>query len=791
MIIFDRLIMGLVTLSLLTFTSFSTISAQDNEEASSLGIEEIIVTARKREESLQDVPIAITAVTEQLQDATIRNLADLSAFAPNVIIGETSVRARGSAITLRGINSSESDKSLDPKILVELDGVAIGTNSGQIIENFDLERIEILRGPQGTLFGKNTNGGVIRVMRSRPTGEFGGKVEMTIGDNGQEEFRALINTPIVEDILALKIFGTTIKNDGHIYNTFLKIDGPKKDYTNYGATFLFTPNDRFEALLTIEQYNDKSDVGAWTNENDDSTLICNLYDPSRGNPALIAKYNPNGYSTCKSTAGLGPTENATNDHNPGQFDTDAYTLNMTYDLSDTMTLTYVGAYREEGEQTTWEYDGTPMPWIWIDAFNAYEQESHEVRLEIITDKANITTGAYFWDSTYRQDWVTRGSFWSTLVAPELYPICEQFGLGAIRCEPGLGATLGENYAQKLLQTQDTESKAIFVNIDYQLNEKVMLTGGLRYTEEEKQFTGGQSYLTSLERAYINNFESIGLPGEVGVATLNKKYDEISGVVGLSYQYTDDIMFYATYKEGFQSGGFFGRNQNVADFKNTYDPEYAKTLELGMKSLLMDKRVQLNIAAFRNDFEDKQEDTIKLDPSTKTVVTVIDNVAGVLYQGLEVESRFLISESFEAFVNVGLLDAEYDGFIADLDGANAEGLVEPTNNDYLTPKYAPEMTASFGGTYTADLGDGELQLFAKYSFVDELYSITDNRDVGKIPSTEKVDASITFSKDNYKISLFGRNLTDEITSPVRDISSLMIFGSPSVGTVYGITLSANF
>jgi iron complex outermembrane receptor protein len=211
----------------------------------------------------------------------------------------------------------------------------------------------------------------------------------------------------------------------------------------------------------------------------------------------------------------------------------------------------------------------------------------------------------------------------------------------------------------------------------------------------------------------------------------------------------------------------------------------------MKSLLMDKRVQLNIAAFRNDFEDKQEDTIKLDPSTKTVVTVIDNVAGVLYQGLEIETRFLVSESFEAFANIGLLDAEYDGFIADLDGADANGVVEPTNNDYLTPKYSPEMTASFGGTYSTELGGGELQLFAKYSFVDELYSITDNRDVGKIPSTEKVDASVTFLKDNYKISIFGRNLTDEITTPVRDISSLMIFGSPSVGTVYGITLSANF
>ena len=137
-----------------------------------------------------------------------------------------------------------------------------------------------------------------------------------------------------------------------------RLSGPKKDYTNYGATFLFTPNDRFEALLTIEQYDDGSDVGAWTNENDDTTLICNLYDPVRGVPALVAQYNPGRHPTCKSTANLGPTENATNDHNPGQFDTDAYTLNMTYDLSDSMTLTYVGAYREEGEQTTWEYDGT-------------------------------------------------------------------------------------------------------------------------------------------------------------------------------------------------------------------------------------------------------------------------------------------------------------------------------------------------------------------------------------------------------------------------------------------------
>ena len=149
----------------------------------------------------------------------------------------------------------------------------------------------------------------------------------------------------------------------------------------------------------------------------------------------------------------------------------------------------------------------------------------------------------------------------------------------------------------------------------------MLTFGIRYTEEEKAFIGGQSYFTTNERAYINNFENIGLPGEPSIANLLKKYDEISGKIGLTYQVNDDVMTYVTYSEGFQSGGFFGRNQNVADFKNTYDPEFAKTLSVGVKSLLLDKRVQLNAEYFRNDFEDKQEDTIKLDPTTRTVVTV--------------------------------------------------------------------------------------------------------------------------------------------------------------------------
>ncbi len=788
----SRFIM-ILALTALILPYNSSILAQETTQT--VGIEEIIVTARKREESLQDVPIAITAITEALEDSTIRTVADLSGFSPNVVIGMgAGARARGSAISLRGINSNESDKSFDPKISVEIDGITIGTNSGQVIENFDLERIEILRGPQGTLFGKNTNGGVIRVMRSRPTGEFGGKLQIDVGEWDQEEFRALINTPIIEDVLALKLFATSIKSDGHLYNTTLKTDVPGKDYLNTGATFLWTPNENFELLFTAETFDDSSDLGAWTNQNASTSTICRNFDPTdidTGLPktgdalALSQQFNPNGYPTCKAfDKGTSETTTSQDNKNQGQFDTDAFTLQMTYDLNDNNSLTYIGGYRDEYEKSDWEYDATAMDYINIFAENYYEQESHELRLETNFDNATLTTGIYVWESTYHQDWVTQGQFWSTLVPPALFPLCLAGALGALVCDPGADE-LGPSYVQKLLQEQLTESTAFFANVDYQISDTIMLTGGLRYTEEEKTFTAGQSYLAPVSRQFVNNFAA------VGIDTLSKKYDELSGKIGISYQPNDDVMYYGSISKGFQSGGFFGRNQNLKDFANTYDPEFATTVEVGVKSFLMDRRIQLNAALFRNDFEDMQQQTIKQDPTTLTVVTVIDNVAGIIFTGLEIELLALVNENFEVFANLGLLDSEYDGFVADLDGA--VGGYNPTNNDNLIPVNTPETTFSAGGTYTVPLALGDLELYAKYTYIDDQETITTNqpRYYSFLPSYEKVDASITYRMDNYSIALSGKNLTDDITTWIRDISGLMAFGNTSPGRSWTLTFKANF
>ena len=213
---FKFLLAAFVTV-FLTNTFSTTVKAQE-ESSSNLQIEEIIVTAQKREQSAQDVPISITAMDEELLSSTIRNISDITGYAPNVVLGGEGRRGGSTAIQIRGIAAAtNTDNTFDSPIAVNIDGIYLGQNAGSLLDNFDMERIEILRGPQGTLFGKNTTGGVINVIRTKPTGEFGGKFKATFGEDGRQEFRAVINTPITDN-LAAKFFATSIQSDGWIPN---------------------------------------------------------------------------------------------------------------------------------------------------------------------------------------------------------------------------------------------------------------------------------------------------------------------------------------------------------------------------------------------------------------------------------------------------------------------------------------------------------------------------------------------------------------------------------------------
>ena len=797
---FQRLVTVAVVMS---GCSFGQIAVAEEQK---LVIEEIMVTARKREESSQDVPIAMTALTTEITDASVRDITDMNAYLPNVIIEDSAQRSRSSSINIRGLSYNETDKSFDPSVAVALDGVFIGTSSGQIIENFDIERIEVLRGPQGTLFGKNTVGGVVNAFRSRPTGELGGKAQFTVGKWGQREFRGILNLPQIGEVLSTKLFYTQINSDGFQTNTFLNSDGPKKDYTNFGGAFLFE-TEKFEALLTVETYDDGSDIAEARNANDPGFYVCDVLGDCRSD-------------------NRSDTDFRTETNNPAQYDTDAVTLTMKYNINDNLELVSVTGWRDEKEVYIRDYDGSPIEYIYVDNDNVHEQKSTELRLEGGYEKFDFVAGIYAWENEYTQDWVTFGSFWGSVI-PGLStnaPVAPGLGLtdlcllelvGAIRCYQGVGlgsSGLGENFTQKLYQNQVVNSEALFFQGNYKITDKWTITAGLRHTREEKDFFGAQSYMVPVAQARLPVEQwAINAAGDLDAFDGSSDWSETSPKLGVDYRLNEDVMFYASYSEAFHSGGYFGRNQNAQDFANTYDPEYAQSWEMGMKAQFFDNRLQVNAAAFYNEFEGKQEVTAKLDGSTNTFVTVVDNVGSVDYTGFEVEARWIVNSNLNFFASLGLLDAEYTDFCIDLDGAtpgaqtsdcgevqsagfDIEGneiFVAPQNELDLDPRYAPDMTFGIGGTYTIPIGEGSLDIHARYNYVDEQEINLDNAAGTRLDSADFINASITYEFRNYRITAFGRNLTDEVREEYQRLVTFTNVSYVEPGRSWGLEFAVKF
>ena len=764
-------------------------------ESESIALEEVTVTARKIEESAQTVPIAITALTKELTNPTIRDITDLNGFAPNVQIGEDGARGGGGAvIAMRGISPSRTDdNSLDAPIGVMIDGIYLGSLAGQVLENFDLERVEILRGPQGTLFGKNTVGGVIHVIRSRPTGELGARVKATVGQDGQREFRGVFNTSLVEDKLALKLFGSYIQDDGFTENITLGGKNGATDYKSYGATFLFTPNDDFEALFTIEKFLDQSDLSAY---NTNYNLAAGVAAPPTG---LRDSDLSGGFQMCDGTqlfsfpdacrttlAQSNVSENDT--RNAAELDTTAYTLSMRLDLDENLTLVSTTGYRELTEYGIFDFDGSAAPFITIEKFNDFDQLSQELRLDGSYENLNFTAGVYYFNSEFDRDWRTGGSFWQNRLgglfafapppAPGLtfWGLCQSGAIGLF-CDTGVPAYPGldSDLVQVLYEAQETTSIAAFVQGDWQFAEDWTLTLGVRWTREEKDFIAGQAYLTTVERQ-----DAFAYPA---FADLDNTWTELSPKVGLTYQLNDNAIVFGTYSEGFHSGGFFGTNQNIADFvRDQYQPEYASSYELGYKSMMMEGRLRLNIVGFFNDFTDKQESSISFDASTNTVATIFNNVSDATYKGIEVETEFQATERLRLFLNYGYLDAKYGKFETDLDLTDTDFSTSDATG--LRPRDTPEFTLGFGASYIVEIGSGQVELYAKHAMVDESENLL-NTEFGRRDSSEDLTASIGYQTDNYSIVAYGRNLTDDQVEVGIPIGDLFAAGIINQGRTFGL------
>ncbi len=790
--------------------------AQAAEDQKNIGIEEIVVTARKREEASQDVPVAITALSDELTSSTIRELRDINGYAPNVDFGENGSRGGGGgAVNIRGISATRTDdNSFDAPIGVMIDGIYLGSLAGQNLENFDLERVEILRGPQGTLFGKNTVGGVIHVIRSRPTGELGLRTKVTAGENGLLELRAVGNMPIMQDTMALKLFATHQEDDGFLKNVTIGGKSSKKDYMNYGATLLFTPVDAFEATFTIEKFKDEGTLDAFhTNYNVPGGVI-----PFSGNPNDTNFFDTNaavsgnqGFLNCAlnpqvcRTSLDRPKNSENNTENEALLDTDAYTLNMSYDLTDNMTLVSITGYRQQEEYRIFDFDGSAAPFITIERFNDFDQFSQELRLDATFDNLSFTVGGHLWNSEFTQDWITGGRFWATLFGgvaynPSLWGLCVN-GAFTVACDSGISQVeTGGDVNQILYETQETDSIAFFGQADYTFLEKWTATAGIRYTKEKKDFRAGQAYLTNVQRSLLRNFPAY--------ADLKRTWKDASLKFGLSYQISDDALAYVSYSEGFHSGGFFGVNQNIRDFvRDQYDPEYGKSWEIGLKSQWLDNRLRLNATLFLNKFSDKQEASVQFDEDTRTVATVFDNVADAEYKGFEIETQFVFNEYFRAFVNYGYLDAKYKNFQTDVNASDTStttqqscrGTFRPAviggscveDASFLKPRNTPEMTLGIGGTVSIPVATGSVEIFGKYALIDEVETSLLNAPQGRLDSRKDVTASVGYYAEKWSVSAYGRNLTNERYEIFNPIATLFAVGTVNRPRTFGVEFAYDF
>lgn len=750
-----------LSIAILAGSGALTAPAQAQDRA--LALEEIIVTARKREENVQSVPVAVTALSAaELQRSSLRDLRDLTPYVPNLLVDKVSALQGGAAFAIRGVSYQEIDKSLDPGIGVLLDEVYLGTNAGQILENFDLERVEVLRGPQGTLFGKNTIGGAIAVFRTAPTRELGGKVQGTVGDYGRQDIRGLVNLPMTANGGA-KLWASKLKSDGYFRNTTFGDDVGGQNTRNAGATLAYSFNEDFDLEFSYERTEDKSDVGAWANDNKFFGEF--PYPLPDGVPADLAGLLPFANPGTPYTGSLvgfrdfdpGSDENhvSQNGRNDGDTNQDYYNLTLDYSMGDWFVRAITG-YINRNEYSRLEYDANSIPFLDVESNTDYQQFSQELRLNGSIGAVELTSGLYYWYSDYDTHSVTNDLFeWLPTTA---------FPDGSVGT---------------ISQHGETESYAAFTSADWSVTEELTLSAGVRYTWEEKTLepVGQQFFLA----------DGTPLTPDPLRPKADKDWDKWSPRLGAQYQFTDDLMAYASYSQGFKSGGFFGRITLAETDENlrSFEPEEVDTYEIGVKSTWWDQRLRANAAIFTSDYSDKQEEIIVAD-SGGNVDTVVANASSATMEGAELEVSALLYEGLTAFVQGGYLNAEYDEFISGVPGLPADASV-------LDMRNAPEYTFGSGINYVRSvLGHSQVSFDVTYNWRDSYESVFNNDPLGTVDSGGFWNANIDFGyKEMVTVSLYGRNLGDERYNRTVSIPPIATFSQWNDPRNYGVRVTYEF
>tara|TARA_R110002110_G_scaffold205066_1_gene416618 strand:- start:6225 stop:8690 length:2466 start_codon:yes stop_codon:yes gene_type:complete len=763
-------------------------------------LEEVMVTATRRAETdIQTTPVSVSALTTRdIEELIPRDLGDIAVQVPNFIAGKQP-GFKAAAFAMRGVGTTSIIVYQDAQVGVTIDDFVLPSVQTQNMEMFDIEQVEVLRGPQGTLFGKNTTGGVINVKTKRPqidetTVDIRGKIE----EHGRYEGRFAVNYGAT-DTLAFRAAGIYMKSDGYYENG-----------AEYGPVTAFDPASPF---LGESGRGNGDDVGG---DDSFSGRLKALWQPSDNVSALLQYEiirdrgdSPPSVNTTKANApvvfnalGLGSDSGSPLDRgavtnrdsallnmSDGHVvDIDGVYLNVDWTFGE-YTLSSVTGYREQESELPNTYTGEVGPNSLFDANRRDERETFQQEFRIASDfngPFNFVAGAF-----YQEDE-------TTFCVNQVLGFLDLLGLGSDNFgDP----TFFDSNPQVLCNAQEAENWAVFGDFTYNFAERWSFGGGLRWTNEEKEWTGrNQVFYQALEGGFDPNltWRDFNDPLDAanfsryptGVVKDDESWDEPTWRATVSYDVSDDTFSYFTYSRGFKSGGYndqtgtSGVPITPASAAPT-DPEKADSFEIGVKSDLFDNRLRLNVSAFYVEYSDAQRDLVasfENEFGGTFQETRFFNAADMTAQGLEVEFTAALTDNFTLRGNIGYLDAEYDEFTADTDFDGIDD-VDLSNEDV---NRAPELQWSLDAIYEHSMMGGEMRWQANVNYEDDsifTYSVVGPEFHGRTDDRTLFNASVTYTESagRYFVRLYGKNLTDEEYRigelPVADLWNFAYFGEP--------------
>jgi len=695
-------------------TTQAAIGAEkDTNAKGDSGLERIEVTARKSVESLQEVPVSLTSISaDEMAEVGLTVLTEIQQFSPNT----TLQRSRGTSSTItafiRGVGQQDPLWGYEPGVGIYVDDVYIARPQGAILDLLDVERVEVLRGPQGTLYGKNTIGGAIKYVTKEMSGDLEFNLQGTVGSFGQKDLKFTGQIPLIDDKLFFGFGVASLDRDG--YGEFLQSDIANQDSENYNK-------DVTAARVTLEYHATENLLLSfnWDRTEDKS----NSKGGYRLLPSILTDA-PVPDSVYDSYTSM-PTWN--------KVELEGFSLKADWAINDNTSLKYVYANREGYSPTNIDFDNTPLRIFDVPAVYDDEQKSHELQLNHRGENYSLVSGLYYYDGE------SCGKFDAIL------EVLGQTAFGT----PGL--------TREVSGCSLSESTAAYAQVSYDLSEQWSVTAGARYTKDKKAAVVNNGLIFDTVYPYSGWVNGYVRPeGEIVPEVLNDQEDwsKFTPRVGVEYQANSDLMLFASYSQGFKSGTF---NPRATGPEPAANPEDVNSIELGMKSEWLDNRLRANVTVFSLDHKDRQYVGYVQSTDTSALNQYLSNIGSSQATGLEAEFTYLATDDLMINASIGYIDSTFNE-VFERDATTGE-LFDKSDN--FTISNTPDLTANLGFNYTIESNVGDFIVNGSYYYRGD-YALFEESSLLQQDGYGLANFSVSWynTDGDWNVGLHVKNLTDE-------------------------------